>query len=290
MRRLYRVLRLLILLVFTAYFAGVLFVSLSVTYGLTVPLRGAVCCLDLPHEAMHFQTADGLKLTGWYIPPKNGAVIILLHTYYGNRLHSLSVARLLVRRGYGVLMYDQRASGESEGDVRSLGWLDIADVSKAAGWLQTRPAVTQIGAYGCSMGGAIALAAAAQNPSIAAVVADAPSFLTFDESRLESNPADWSFGLPVSAFYYSFVALRAGTLPPISTHQALRAIAPRPLLLISSGQAGERQRVDGFFTIAGEPKSHWHIPEAGHCGGASLHPDEYEQHLVDFFDQSFFNR
>jgi len=283
-----RVLRLLILAVVASWFGVVLYGALSVTMGLTVPLKGTVCCLEEPHEDVHFQTADGLTLSGWYVAPKNGAVIILFHAYYGDRRQTLPIAQMLVRHGYGVLMYDQRASGESQGEVRSLGWLDIPDARQAVAFAQSRPGVDKkrIGVYGCSMGGAIALAAAAGNPSIAAVAADAASPLTFGEARPQVGDPGWEFNLPVTALYYSFVALRAWTLPPTTTLAAAQAIAPRPLLLISSGESGERARVAALYNLAGEPKTHWNIPEAGHCGGPSIRPAEYEQRLVDFFNSS----
>lgn len=270
------------------YLGIILSGALAITNVLTVPLKSAVCCLEMAHEDIHFQTADGLALSGWYVPSKNGAVVILLHTYYADRRQTQPVAEMLVRHGYGVLMYDQRASGESQGDVRSLGWLDIPDVAQAVAFLRSRPDVDEnrIGVYGCSMGGAIALAAMAADPAIAAVAADAPSLLTFDEARPQIGDPGWGMNLPINALYYSFVSLRAGVSPPTSTHNAAQSITPRPLLLISSGQPGERARVDALYAAAGEPKTHWHIPNAGHCGGPLAQPQEYEQHLVDFFDST----
>jgi fermentation-respiration switch protein FrsA (DUF1100 family) len=281
-------LRLLALGAVAAYFGIIMYGALSITVAMTVPLKATVCCLDINHEDIHFQTADGLALAGWYVPSKNGAVIILLHTYYGNRLQTLPVAEMLTRHGYGVLMYDQRASGESAGEVRSLGWLDIPDVSQAVTFAQSRPGVNKkrIGVYGCSMGGAIALAAAAANPSIATVAADAASPLTLEEAHPTFDDPIWGIKIPVYALYYSFIGLRAGTLPPTTTLKAAQSIAPRPLLLISSGESGERERVEALYQQAGEPKTHWNIPESGHCGGPFARPDEYEQRLVDFFNLS----
>lgn len=282
----YRLLRLFILLIVASYFGVVLYSSLSITSMLTVPLKGDVCCFDLPHQGMHFKTADGLTLFGWYVPPRNGAVVILMHTYYMNRRQVIHVARMLIDHGYGVVMYDQRASGQSDGEVRSLGWLDIPDVSQAVLWVQSQPGVDadRIGIYGCSMGGAIALAAAAQNPAVAAVAADAPSPLTFDESRPPFDGPSWFITFPTYALYYSFVSLQAHVTPSMPTGQAAQMIAPRSLLLISTDQPGEAQRVDGFYAAAGQPKSRWHIPEAGHCGGPSTRPTEYERELTEFFD------
>lgn len=281
-----RLLRFFILVIVAAYFGVVLYSSLSITSMLTIPLKGSVCCFDAAHAGMRFKTADGLTLFGWYVPPRNGAVVILMHAYFVDRRQVIPVAQMLMKHGYGVVMYDQRASGQSDGDVRSLGWLDIPDVSQAVLWAQSQPGVDarRIGIYGCSMGGAIALVAAAQNPAISAIAADAPSPLSFDESIPTYDGPFWFINFPTYLLYYSFVSLRAHASPPMSTRQAVQMIAPRPLLVISTGQPGESERVDDFYAAAGQPKSRWHIPEAGHCGGPNTNPSEYERELTDFFD------
>ena len=82
-----------VLVVVAAYFGIVLYGGLSITAMLTMPLKGKVCCLAIPHEEITFKTTDGLILSGWYVPPKNGAVVILLHPYYANRLWVVPVAQ-----------------------------------------------------------------------------------------------------------------------------------------------------------------------------------------------------
>jgi hypothetical protein len=68
----------------------------------------------------------------------NGALVILLHGYGGNRTAMLWHAEQLTRAGYGVLMYDERASGESEGTYRSYGWEDPRDVGGALAFLKEK--------------------------------------------------------------------------------------------------------------------------------------------------------
>src|SRR5512133_3675642 len=66
-----------------------------------------------------FNEQDDIHLSGWYIPSENGAAVILLHGFGGNRLDMKSRADVLARHGFGVLMYDLRGHGESEGDERA---------------------------------------------------------------------------------------------------------------------------------------------------------------------------
>ena len=47
-----------------------------------------------------------MTLSGWYVPSRNGAVVILLHGYGNNRAQMWPRAEPLARAGYGVLLYD----------------------------------------------------------------------------------------------------------------------------------------------------------------------------------------
>jgi len=284
-------LRLVVFAAVLTYLAMVLISALGITTMLTIPLKGSVCCLPpggilgVQPQDISLQTADGLTLAGWYFPSRNGAVVILLHSYYANRVQPLPVAEMLIRHGYGVVTYDQRASGESQGEVRTLGWLDIPDVNQAVRFAQSRPGVDRdrVGVYGCSVGGAIAVAAAAANPSIAAVAVDAPSPITFEESRPTFADPAWGVNIPIYALYHSFLVVRAGAFPPTTTRQAVQAITPRPLLLISTGETAERAYVSTLYELAGQPKQQRNIPQATHCGAPHARPAEYEQALIDFF-------
>ncbi len=264
-----------------------LFSVAALVTAVTVPLQHPVCC-DSPtrfgakFEKISFRTADGLTLRGWYIPPQNGAVIILLHPYYGDRMAVMRPAEMLYQQGYGLLMYDQRASGESDGTVRSLGWLDIPDVQQAVKFVATRQKDTKIGISGCSSGGAIALGGAALSPQIGAVAVDAPSPLSWEENKPDFQ-TDPFHALTVTA-YFHIVALKAGTYAPISTLEAIRAVSPRPILFISTGQGAEKARVQSYYQAASGPKTHFNLPDSSHCAAPYTHPAEYGQALVEFFD------
>ena len=252
------------------------------------PLKSVVCCqtparFGANYENISFNSLDGLKLSGWYIPPRGKTVIILIHSYYADRRQTLPVAEMLFKHGYGLLMYDQRANGESEGQVRSLGWRDIPDLRAAANWLTGRQKDLRIGAYGCSIGAAIALAGSVGLSSIQAVALDAPSPLHWSENLPQFSLSD-PLSLPVIALYYPLVMLRSGALPPTSTIQAIQDYGTRPILFISTGQGSESSRIKAYFELANGPKQYWNIPDIGHCEGPVSHPQEYQQQLLDFFN------
>jgi pimeloyl-ACP methyl ester carboxylesterase len=269
----------------------VFFSAVTLSTAVTTPLNNPVCCqtpadFGAAFENVVFTVERNISLAGWYLPSSSKEVIILVHSYYLDRRQTLPVAEMLYQNGYGVFMYDQRASGESQGSTRSLGWLDVADFDAAIQWVISRENGVKVGAYGCSMGAAIALAGAANNDQIRAVAVDAPSPLHWSEN-LPSFRIQDPLSLPTMALYYSLVALRSQSLPPTSTLMAVKNLAPRPILFFSTGQSGEFLRIEAYFEAASSPKSHFNLPDSNHCAGPRTHPQLYQEQLIQFFDAAF---
>ena len=55
---------------------------------------------------------------------------------------------MLVKHGYGVLLFDRRGEGASEGDPNIFGWGGDRDLHAAADYLQSRPTSTPTGSAG----------------------------------------------------------------------------------------------------------------------------------------------
>ena len=119
---------------------------------------------------MSFRTSDGLTLKGWYVPSKNHAAVITAP----GRAGSQRPARMLARHGYGVLLFDRRGEGESDGDPNAFGWAANKDLQAALAYLQHRRDVARdrIGGIGLSVGGEALLQTAAESNGLKAVVAD----------------------------------------------------------------------------------------------------------------------
>ena len=260
---------------------------------MTHPAQHPVCCqspadFGADYETVSLTAADGIRLAGWYIPSQNGAAVILLHGYGGDRLGTLEYARILSAHGYGALLYDQRASGESEGDLLSWGWRDVADVQAALDFLAARAELDpgRIGIMGCSTGAEIALNAAARFAEIDAVLADAPYYATASDSWPPFGLTD-SLGWPFYPLFIKLMEWRSGATAPMALSEAVTKIAPRPLMLISAGLDDYEQfRARRYFELAGEPKEYWVVEGAVHCGGLAAQPEAYQSHMVEFFERA----
>ena len=267
-----------------------LFIPVLTAAHVTHPKQAPVAAMDLgaAYEDVRFPTQGGLTLAGWFIPSRNGATILALPGANNDRTNVADHARMLASHGYGVLLFDPRGMGESEGDPNQFGWKADVDLRAALAYLASRPDVDteRIGALGLSMGGEAVLQATAENPGIRAVVAEGAGARSLDEALLAPGIDKW-IDLPRSWLAYTLTRLVSGDRPPPSLKELTPRIAPRPLLIIyssASEQAAEAQLSPIYFDAAGEPKEIWPIADAGHTQGFATHPDEYEARVIRFFD------
>jgi pimeloyl-ACP methyl ester carboxylesterase len=143
---------------------------------LTIP--GAPADYRLPAQDLTLTTADGVRLAAWLIPaavsrtPGDTPAIVLLHGYPANKSDLLPIAGAFHAR-FTVLLVDFRSFGKSEGRATTLGFRERADLRSAVDTLAQR-GWTRIGAFGYSLGGAVAILGAAEDPRIRAVAAWAP--------------------------------------------------------------------------------------------------------------------
>jgi dienelactone hydrolase len=242
--------------------------------------------LGLDYMDVTLLTEDGLTLYGWYIPSTNGAAVILAHAFNGNRTGTIYHAALLAEHGYGVLLYDTRAQGESEGDIYTWGWEDHLDVIAALEYLQQRPEVDpeRIGALGLSAGAGAVLQAAAATDEIAAVVAEGAKWPTFKDWCVTAEPDDYIW-MPTIWLMYKYGEVAFAIPNPTPLSQACSQTSPTPIFLITAeGDLGINQ---ACFDAAAEPKTMWPREETGHRIGALFdYPDEYEQRVIGFLDQA----
>jgi len=237
--------------------------------------------IDRPFEEVTITTADGLELEAWNLPSRNGAAVIV----YPDRAQSVPHVNMLADNGFGVLALDMRGYGSSEGNPNAFGWGATADIDAAAGFLRGQPDVVEgrVGGLGLSVGGEQMIEAAAVNPALRAVVSEGAGERSVRETLIFGPRA--ALVVPQQAVLTTAVAVFSGDGPPVALDEAAAGIAPSPVFFIhgEEGQAGEELNED-FYSAAGEPKQIWKVPGAGHVDGLEAAPEEYERHVVDFFE------
>lgn len=246
----------------------------------TIPQGNTLRKYKIDYRPVDLVTEDGVRLSAWYTPPQNGAVILLAHGY-GNKRPEWVYA-LLARKKYGVLAWDARAHGESEGNVSTIGYLEVLDVKAALEYARAQQGVEHVGAWGGSMGGATIIRAAAQFPQIEAVFIDS-SFTSLEEEFDYLVP--YPVINPVAKFIVtSATGIRLDRVNPLDD---IVRISPRPVYIVHSmadavapPDSGEK-----LFAAAGEPRFLWEQDHIPHLSMYLDNPRRYQRRLINFFDQ-----
>ena len=268
------------------YFGIPLWEAHSAMHPARFPISVSPADLGLDYMDVTLSTEDSLTLRGWYIPSANRAAIILVHAFNGNRTGTVYHAALLAEHGYGVLLYDTRTQGESEGDLYALGWEDHLDVFAALDYLQQRPEVDpeRIGVLGLSAGAKAALYAAAQTDEIRAVVAEGTRWRTFDDLLMATEPDEYVW-IPTTWLSYAYAEVASGVRNPTPLRQAVSQMSPTPMLLIAAEE--ELATSQAYVDVADGPGTLWARDRSGHRIDALFdQPEEYEQRVVGLFDQA----
>ncbi len=236
---------------------------------------------------------DGIKLTAFYRPASNGAVIILCHGYKMDCGEMVPVAAMLARHGYGVLLLNLRAHGYSTGDIISFGHAEWRDFAAAVDYVRQRQPDAALGLFGNSMGGALALCYAARDNRVKAVAAHSPYASISDSLNVSVRRFT---GLPAFPFARLVKYLASHQLGfDISTVAPLRCIgkiSPRAVLLMMGGKDSvvNPGGINLLYAAAGQPRQLWFEPQLDHVEFQQKMPQQFEQRLCTFYQHFIMNK
>ena len=244
------------------------------------------------YSEVQFKSCDGLILKGWSaVQDDSVPTIILCHGLGTNRSDMLIFASFLHKAGWNLFLFDFRGHGESQGKVTSFGYLEQRDLAGAIQYLDSRSDLVdhRYGVFGISMGAAVAVLEAAQNPKIQAVAADS-CFASLSASikryvTLLYHLPSFLFGdLACLAWEVRFrTSIRA-----VSPQDRIGEIAPRAILILQ-GEKDDRilaSEAAQLFERANNPKELWIIPGAGHLESFHLDPQGYRDRVTQFFKKN----
>jgi len=210
----------------------------------------------LQYEEIAFNNPDNNQLKSWWIEGNSDKVIIVAHGYASNKagwtgtdkegieqyLDWLGVAPALVNEGYSMLYFDMRASGESEGDLITLGKYEADDFLAAVKWQLKNKGKKQIGLLGFSMGAntvlraSVAIKKMEENHLIdnLAIIAIGPyKYNTMVDKSLQYWTSLPTFFSPLIKHFAKSI-LDFDPSKEINPENYINEIAPTPILFIQS--------------------------------------------------------
>jgi uncharacterized protein len=150
--------------------------------------------MDVERDDIEFDSS-GDRCAGWLYPARDSAgpapIVVMAHGLSGTRRDGLGpFAERFAAAGIAALLFDHRGFGDSGGEPdRFDPRLQLDDWRAAIALARSLPGIDpdRVATFGSSMGGGNALAAAADDPGIAAVVSQVP-FLDMLRQAHRSSP------------------------------------------------------------------------------------------------------
>ena len=166
---------------------------------MSVMERPAAAAAKSVKEDIEFPADTGVTLRGWVITPdsKGPHPTIVMTPGFSSSITRLEViANAFVARGFGVLAYDQRTCGSSDGEPRQ----DVdpvaqdRDMQMALSFVEQHPALDsdRIGLWGSSFSGGNVLVVAAMDRRVKAVVSQVPFISGYEQFVLGNGQAGLS--------------------------------------------------------------------------------------------------
>lgn len=167
----------IILLGIIVYFGISYYIADRVTAGYPKKITTPPTVVSNTYHIVQFPATDGITLRGWYFPGTSNKVVILVHGVTQNRLNEgyggVAIAKDLLSQGYGVLMYDSRAHGESDGNRVGFGAVGGRDIIGAVNFIQSKGITpSHIGILADSNGAISLLSVLSQLTSVGAIISD----------------------------------------------------------------------------------------------------------------------
>lgn len=282
-RALAQVIRLVLLLAFAVPFL----LTLAQFFPQRLACTGTPAELYLSYEPVELRGSAG-NLSAWYVPgmSEEDPLVLVTHGLGANKENFLTAVYLAHQLGFGALILDFRAHGDSEGHATTFGYLEAEDIESAVAWAKSRFPDRPLYALAYSMGGAAVLRAAANIDPFEKLVIDS-SFASAEGVAKASILQN--FGIFQAPAWFAgrcwgelFTGVDLGDHIPANSIAKLKH---RPILLVHGTDdslipPAESQRL---LEAAGPNASLWLVPGAGHTGSID-HPD-YMRRIGEHFRQ-----
>jgi fermentation-respiration switch protein FrsA (DUF1100 family) len=213
------------------------------------PILGALSRLGVGEVTL--ATADGLALLAWYLPPPDGApVIVYFHGNGGHLGYRNQRMEQFATAGFGVLMPEYRGYGGNPGNPSAAGF--YLDAEAAVDFLAGQHIASERQVfYGESLGTGVAVWAAAQHEAMALVL-EAPFTSAAD---IAQDRFPWLPARLLLKDRFDSLSLIGKVRAPIFVMQAEDDL----IVPVRFGRA--------LFAAAPEPKEALFAPAGGHFAG-----------------------
>ena len=243
-------------------------------------------------KTISIASEDGIKLSALITYTAQDTVhgsVILLHGIRGRKEHFQKISRQLNDQGFHAIAMDLRAHGESGGQYCTFGHFEKKDVSALIDYLIEKEQMKNIGVWGQSLGGAVALQSLAHDDRLAFGIIES----TFNKfTNTVHNYTKYFAGFNVD-FLTNDVINRAGRLagfnPSKINPEEICKNIEQPIFI---GHGGQDKRIPAswgranYEAVKSIKKEFVLVDQAGHGNLWKLGGRAYMNRIFKFLDET----
>jgi uncharacterized protein len=235
-------------------------------------------------------------LAGWYIPagsglPPDGPTVVLVHGWGSSKSDLLDRAAML-HGSHNLLLLDLRNHGQSGEAPTTQGVREAGDLRAMLDWLETSKGPERVAVLGVSMGGATALAEAARDERVDALIVESTHAAAANAIQQRLENAGYPLAMPGSWAVLLGALMRTGVdVSGADPIQAIERLDGRPVLLLDAGQddtlgPSDASDLQAAGEEAGSSVELVVCDAAGHGGAPGTCPEAYAAAVLGFLERA----
>ena len=235
-------------------------------------------------EDVFIETADGLRLSAWYVANESKNAVVTLSGIGAGRGQMARWAEMYIGWGVAALLPDLRGTGESGGDRVSIGYYERRDLQACVRWLHDK-GYTCVGAHGFSLGAATICFAFKEGVELGFAVVES-SYDTMQNAvdhRLDIAYMPHFTGWPYRYFFSRYMGADFDEMSPIKYLPACKS----PILFLSGDNEVflTASETEAMYRVCGSARKDVHIFAGGKHDPAIRHfPGEAEGVVREFLE------
>ena len=237
----------------------------------------------------------GIGLAGWYVPAGSGApdaaTVVIAHGW-GSSKHDMLDRAAILHDAYHLLLLDFRNHGQSGDAATTQGVREAADLRAMVDWLEATKGADRIALLGVSMGGASALAEAARDERVDAVIVESTHATLTSAITARLDRAGYPLSLPGSWAILLGSLVRTGEdASAVDPIQSIGRLDERPVLLVYGGLddtfgPADAERMRAAAEAAGSAATLHVCADAGHGQSFDACAEEYPDWVLGFLERA----
>lgn len=247
--------------------------------------------LDLAFDSITYMGYEDLQLEAYYIPTTKDsttATILMVHGIRAYKEHFIKKSPDLAAKGYNIVLVDLRAHGDSEGKFCTFGIKEKYDIKALVDVIISKYKCENIGIWGQSLGGAVALQSLAFDKRLQFGIVES----TFSNFEKVAHDYIKRMGPFLPEWYRNFMIYRGEQIAGIEAEDCNPIDAAKkvcqPVLLIhgtSDNRISFKYAKENFVALKSEKKEFLPIEGALHSNVWQVGGDAYFQKVYNFIEE-----